>query len=85
MNPRVENAVANDDYTLTITFRNGEMKIFDVRPHLKCNVFNELKELAVFKKVQVSFGTVIWETGQDFCPDTLYLESHSLSEVSQKR
>lgn len=31
MNPRVKEVKPNPDYTLTITFTNGEVKIFDVK------------------------------------------------------
>ncbi|HHG85049.1 MAG TPA: DUF2442 domain-containing protein [Bacteroidetes bacterium] len=75
MNPRVKDVKANPDYTLTITFQNGEVKIFNVEPYLDKGIFRELKDLQRFNSVRPSMGTVRWENGQDFCPDTLYLES----------
>jgi hypothetical protein len=33
MNPRVKAVKANPDYTLTLTFTNGEIKVFDVKPY----------------------------------------------------
>ena len=39
MNPRVKSVVANENYTITITFENGETKIFDMTPYLDFGVF----------------------------------------------
>ena len=75
MNPRVISVVANPDYTLTISFNNGETRIYDCSPHLNFGVFSELKNLGYFKMASVSNGTVAWPNEQDICPDTLYLDS----------
>lgn len=83
MNPRVVQAIAHDDYTLTLTFANGEVKVFDVRPYLDKGIFQELENLAIFRAVQVSMGTASWPHGQDFCPDTLYQESVPVEERSE--
>jgi hypothetical protein len=75
MNPRVKNVAANNDYTLTITFTNDELKVFDVKPYLEIGIFKELKDLSLFKNVKPLLNSIQWINGQDFCPDTLYLES----------
>lgn len=75
MNPRVINVVVNDDYTLTLTFDNGEIKKFDVKPHLNVGIFTELKDIKYFKKAKIDDGTVSWNNKQDICPDTLYEDS----------
>jgi len=75
MNPRVVKVKTNEDYTLTITFDNGEIKVFDVKPYLDKGIFKELKNPVYFKTVTVIAGTVSWNDKQDFCPDTVYLES----------
>ena len=72
MNPRVKNVIANDDYTLTITFANEEIKIFDVKPYMDKGIFKELSDLNYFKKVSINLGSINWFNKQDFCPDTLY-------------
>ena len=41
MNPRVRDVKPNNDFTLTITFNNGEVKIFDVKPYLNTGIFAE--------------------------------------------
>ena len=75
MNPRVRSVRPNPDYSLTIEFANGELKVFDVRPYLDTGIFCELKDLRVFNSVRAVLGSVEWPGGQDFCPDTLYLDS----------
>lgn len=72
MNPRVREVEADNDYTLLITFNNGEKKRFDVKPYLNIGVFNELKEPEVFYSVKPFLGSIQWSNGVDLCPDTLY-------------
>ncbi|RKZ35191.1 MAG: DUF2442 domain-containing protein [Gammaproteobacteria bacterium] len=75
MNPRVEHVKPNLNYTITLTFNNGEVKVFDVKPYLDKGIFRELKEISLFNSVKPFLGSVQWQNGQDFCPDSLYLES----------
>lgn len=78
MNPRVKNAVPDKDYTVKIVFDNGEEKLFDVKPYLEKGIFQELKNMQIFKTVRPVMGSIQWKDGQDFCPDTLYLQSKGL-------
>jgi hypothetical protein len=79
MNPGVVAVVPNKDYTLTLTFENGEVKIFDMKPCIdRGGVFQELRNIGYFRCVrpdQYGFGTVEWPHEQDICPDTLYEDS----------
>ena len=75
MNPRVKEVKPNDDFTLTITFENGEVKAFDVKPYMNTGMFTELKNQSVFYSVKPFFGSIQWGNGLDLCPDTLYLNS----------
>jgi hypothetical protein len=79
MNPRVVNVIAKDDYTLTLTFTNGEVGQFDVTPYLDKGIFQELQNKSYFKQVSVTLGTVQWPHEQDFCPDTLYEASRKIA------
>jgi len=79
MNPRVKFVQPNKDFTLTLTFDNNERKTFDVKPYLEYGVFKELKDLSLFYSVKTFLGTVQWQNEQDFCPDTLYLESVNIN------
>lgn len=72
MNPRVQEVKPNADYTLTLTFTNGEVRVFDVKPYLQIGIFQELQDRGLFYSVKPCLGSVQWKNGQDFCPDTLY-------------
>jgi len=75
MNPHVTAVVPNDDHTLTLTFTNGEVRRYDMKPWLDRGVFRELQNIGYFRCVRVAFGTVEWPNEQDLCPDMLYLDS----------
>lgn len=75
MNPRVQAVEAREDYTLEITFTNGEVGVYDCRHLLNFGVFREIQDIAYFKRVCVVYGTVSWPHEQDICPDTLYEDS----------
>lgn len=79
MNPRVRDVVAKDDYTLEITFTNGEVKVFDCSHLLDFGVFTEFQDINYFKQARVEGGTVVWPHEQDLCPDTFYEDSRELA------
>ncbi len=81
MNPRVKTVKPNPDYTITLVFTNGEVRRFDVKPYLDKGFFRALKDLSIFNSVRPCLGSIQWEGGQDFCPDTLYLDSVPVDEV----
>ncbi len=75
MNPRVKKVTPNPDYTLTLTFTNHEVKVFDMKPYLEIGIFKELNDHSLFNSVKTFLESIQWKNGQDLCPDTLYLES----------
>lgn len=81
MNPRIKAVKPNRDYTLLLTFTNGEIRVFDVKPYLDKGIFRELTDLSVFNSVKPVLGSIQWQNGQDFCPDMLYLESKPLGFI----
>ena len=85
MNPRVTEVKPSADYTLLLTFTNGEVKVFDVKPYLDIGIFRELKKKGYFNAVRPLLGSIQWPNGQDFCPDTLYLNSSSYSLSSSHK
>jgi len=66
-----------------LVFTNGEVKRFDVKPYLNIGIFQELKDRSVFNSVKPFLGSVQWENGQDFCPDTLYMDSVPETRVAE--
>lgn len=84
MNPRVQSVIPHSDFTLTLQFTDGQVKQLDVKPYLNKGFFRELQSIDYFRTVRLFLETVQWPNGQDFCPDTLYLESQPLSETVEK-
>ena len=77
MNPRIEKVKPTDNFNLELTFTNGEVKIFDVKPYLEKGMFSELRDDNQFNSVRCVLGSIQWSNGLDICPDTLYEESVS--------
>ncbi len=75
MNPRVIHVKPEQNFKLLLTFSNGEVKHFDVKPYLGIGIFRELEDLSVFNSVKPCLGSIQWSNGVDLCPDTLYLDS----------
>lgn len=75
MNPRIRQVTSSDNHTLTITFANDEVRVFDMSPYLDYPVFEPLRNAAFFMLAYADHGTVAWPQEIDFDPDTLYLES----------
>jgi len=68
----VRHVVADNDFTLIITFETGERKRFDMKPFLDIGVFKTLRDEKLFRSVHVSFNTVAWDGDIDFDPEALY-------------
>ena len=67
-----------NNYMLRLKFKNGEEKVFDMKPYLEIGIFKELKDETIFKTAKVSFDTVEWANEADIDPETLYHESEGL-------
>ena len=67
-----------ENFLLRLKFKNGEEKVFDMKPYLNTGIFKELKDEAIFKTVKVSFDTVEWDNEADIDPETLYSDSIAL-------
>ena len=85
---QVVGVVANDDFTLTITFDNGEKRLLDMKPTIqKGTPFEPLLQIDAFQRVYLSGHTIcwdkdpnvdskeVWENVIDICPDVCYVES----------
>ena len=62
----------NDDYTLLLTFADGEKKIYDARPLLKKPIYSQLKSLPFFLSAKAAYDTVVWSDDVDIAPEHLY-------------
>ena len=86
---KIPSVQPNNDFSLLLTFDNGEKRIFNVKPLIKENtVFETLLDWNKFKQVYLdSDGTVcwnkdnpvdsniIWNNKIDLSTDSLYIES----------
>ena len=86
---KIVGVVANNDFTLTISFDNGEKLLYDVRPHLKKGtVFEPFTNIENFRRVYVDEqhcvawdidptidSNKVWNNKVDLCPDGCYIDS----------
>lgn len=72
MTPKAINVNVIEDYKLQITFDNGEVKIFDVKPYFGHKLFDELQDKDLFNTVKIAGLSIEWDNGADICPDELY-------------
>jgi Protein of unknown function (DUF2442) len=69
---RIKQAVPLTRHRLRLTLTDGRTVERDVGPLLAGPVFDSIRDdPAVFEKVQVEHGTVVWPGGVDLCPDVL--------------
>lgn len=73
--PSLKKAVAREDYKIELTYDNEEKRIYDFSPNLEHPFYQPLYDKKMFVDISVENGELIWKTGQDFCPNTLYENS----------
>jgi hypothetical protein len=69
-----------DDYLLLLTFENDERRQFDMKPYLDLGIFQELKDLSLFKTVKICFDSIEWDNEADFDPEILYKNSVMMAD-----
>ncbi len=75
LRPTAKEVQSLENYTLRISFDDGEVGIFDVKPYILGSWFEELKNKNYFSLVKTNGFSVEWPNGQDICPDDLYYNS----------
>lgn len=60
------------NFCIDVTLRDGSHGVFDMTPYLDVGIFQELRDPAYFKRVDVEFDAVTWPNGQDIAPETLH-------------
>lgn len=78
LRPTVCKVTAESNYSLKMTFDNGETRVFDVKPYIKGSFYGKLEDESYFSKVSADGFTVCWPDGQDLCPDEIYYNSTAL-------
>jgi hypothetical protein len=76
----VTSVTASPDYTLFLTFENGERRCFDMTPHFDQKPWDRLKSNSQFQAAFVENGTVVWPGNIDIDPETLYELSVALED-----
>ncbi len=59
------------DYKLQLTFNNETSAIVDLEGELYGEVFEPLRDLALFQQVYLTSRTIEWPNGADFAPEYL--------------
>lgn len=86
---KITAVVPNDDFTLTLSFDNGEKRVFDVTPLLKeGTVFETFLNLEDFKRVYIDDtncvawdinpeidSQIVWNNKVDISSDSCYVDS----------
>lgn len=75
MFPAIVSVKALPLYQLHLIYKNGEEKIFDMKPYLNIGIFKGLKDEKVFNSVKVSFDTIEWMNEIDIDPEIVYQDS----------
>ena len=68
----VREVVPREDYTLLLTFADGNKRLYNALPLLNKSIFADLKSLPFFLTARVSGDTVIWNDDVDIAPEHLY-------------
>ena len=74
---RIAKINPTDNYMLQIIAEDGCNGLFDVKPYLNCEAFQELKNQDEFKKVMNGKYFIEWECGADLSADTI--EAHLIT------
>ena len=74
---------ARPEFQLDLEFKNGERRRFDMRPLLVMKPWNRVAKPALFERVRVEYGTVVWPGEIDIAPETLYDDSVPFDEPAR--
>ncbi len=74
-----------EGYRLRLTFNNGTIKDVDLKDELDGEVFEPLRDLAIFRQVFLNLetNTIEWPNGADLAPEFLYEKGQSASAIAQ--
>jgi hypothetical protein len=69
---KIQSVVPRDDYTLLLTFENGEKRIFDFKNELQDAIFTPLKNISLFMQARNRHVGVVWNDDIDIASEHLY-------------
>ena len=69
---RIREATPLDHFWVKLTLTDGRVIERDLGPMLLGPVFAEIRnDEARFREMRVEYGSLVWPTGADLCPDVL--------------
>jgi len=66
------------EYKIHIEFNNGKQGEIDFKEIITDDhrpIFNQLKDLAIFRNFKVDFDTIVWPNELDIAPEFLYFKA----------
>lgn len=74
MIPHVTDASYIGNYKIQVSFNNGKTGIADLSNALKGQMFEPLKDLALFSQLKLDeeLETVVWPNGADLAPEFIF-------------
>ena len=78
--PKIQSAQAINEHILVVEFNNHQKKQYDIRPLLSKEIFEPLKNLALFKSVQVEPGgyALVWNDSIDISENEIWQHGQSV-------
>ena len=73
--PKLEKIFPTDDFKLELLYTDNQKRVYDFRQNFDHAYYKPLRNIELFKKVSAIDGEILWQSGQDFCPNTLYENS----------
>ena len=74
----VRKAEPHNDYTITLTFQDGSVRLYDAKPLLALAIYEPLRNPGFFMQARAECGTVVWNDDVDIAPEHLYEASRVL-------
>ncbi len=71
-----------ENFKLLLTFSDQQKRLFDATEYLNKGVFVKLRNKTLFNQAYVQWDTVCWPGDLDISPDTLYIKSKPLDELT---
>ena len=78
MTPSVKSVYPKNNYHLEVHFDNGEYGTLDMQPYLNFGIFNRIKDINAFNRVNVAFDTIEWQVGVDLDPEFVYQKTDKI-------
>jgi hypothetical protein len=76
----IKEVKTQNDYLLLLSYENGEVRQFDMKPYLDLGIFQELKDPLMFKTVKPCFDSIEWANEADLDPEILYKNSIRINQ-----